>query len=135
MKQRWLRYYLLVFGLLNILVVSFTVPIFFGDQVLWHPRNVPDEMMLSVLYLAMGVVMVAAARDPMDHKALVDFVVLGNVLHALVMVVYAEHALHIVLDVVGIGAMGVIPLFVYPWGVRRFLRMAVPSPTQSADEY
>ena len=134
MKQRWLRYYLLVFGLLNILVVSFTVPIFFGDQVLWHPRNVPDEMMLSVLYLAMGVVMVAAARDPMDHKALVD-VVLGNVLHALVMVVYAEHALHIVLDVVGIGAMGVIPLFVYPWGVRRFLRMAVPSPTQSADEY
>lgn len=39
-----------------------------------------------------------------------------------VMVVYAEHALHIVFDVAGIGAMGVIPLFVYPWGVRRFLR-------------
>lgn len=83
MKQRWLRYYLLVFGLLNILVVSFTVPIFFGDELLWHPWNIPDEMMLSALYLAMGVLMVVAARNPMAHKAFVDFVVLGNVLHAL----------------------------------------------------
>lgn len=122
MKLRWLRYYLLAFGLLNILIVSFTVPIFFGDELLWHPRNIPDEMMLSALYLAMGVLMVVASRSPMAHKAFVDFVVLGNVLHALVVVVYAEHAFHIVFDVVGVGAMGMIPLFVYPWGVRRFLR-------------
>ncbi len=54
MKLRWLRYYLLAFGLLNILVVSFTVPIFFGDQVLWHPRNVPDEMMLTPSYPKIG---------------------------------------------------------------------------------
>ena len=78
MKELWLRYYLLVFGLLNIFVVSFTAPILFGDRLLWHPRNVPNEMMLSVIYLAMGIVMVVAAKNPRAHKAFVDFLVLGN---------------------------------------------------------
>ena len=122
MKERWLRYYLLIFGLFNILVVSFTVPIFFGDRLLWHPRNVPDEMMLSVIYLAMGIVMVAAAKRPLAHKAFVDFAILGNALHALVMLAYAEHVLHIVFDVASIGAMGLAPVFFYPWGLRSFLR-------------
>ena len=122
MKERWLRYYLLVFGILNIFVISFTIPILFGDQLLWHPRNAPDEMMLSVVYLAMGVVMVAAARRPLSHKAFVDFLILGNCLHALVMLAYAEHVLHIVFDVVTIGAMGLVPAVIYPWGLRSFLR-------------
>ena len=123
MKGKWLRYYFLIFGFLNIFVVSFTVPIFFGDQLLWQPRNVPDEMMLSVIYLAMGVVMVAAAKKPLAHKAFVDFLILGNCFHALVMLVYSEHVLHIVFDVASIGAMGLVPILIYPWGLQSFLRL------------
>ena len=124
MKTRLLRLYFMIFGLLSVLVISFTVPLAFGDQLLWHPRNIPDEMMLAVLYLAMGIVMLLAARRPEDHKAFLDFVILGNVLHAAVMLVYAEHALHVVFDVGAVGVMGVAPLFFYPWGLKRFLRYA-----------
>lgn len=123
-KTRLLKIYFVMFGLLNILVISFTVPLVFGDQLLWHPRNIPDEMMLSVLYLAMGIVMLMAAGKPEGHKAFLDFVILGNTLHAAVMLVYAEHALHLIFDVGAVGAMGVAPLFFYPWGLRRFLRYA-----------
>ena len=122
MKEQWLRYYLLIFGILNIIIVSLIVPIFFGDRLLWHPRNVPDEMMLSVIYLTMGIVMVAAAKRPLAHKAFVDFVMLSNCLHALVMLAYAEHVLHLAFDVAGIGVMGLAPVFFYPWGLRAFLR-------------
>jgi hypothetical protein len=121
-KTRLLRIYFVMFGLLNILVISFAVPLALGDELLWHPRNIPDEMMLSVLYLAMGIVMLLAARRPEDHKAFLDFVILGNTLHAAVMLVYADHALHVIFDVGAVGAMGVAPLFFYPWGLRRFLR-------------
>jgi hypothetical protein len=122
MKERWLGYYLLIFGFLNIFVVSFTVPILFGDRLLWHPRNVPDEMMLSVIYLAMGIVMVAAAWRPLTHKAFVDFLILGSLLHAIVMLACAEHILHIVFDVATVGVMGLLPLFLYPWRLTSFLR-------------
>ena len=122
MKTRLLRIYLVVFGLLNVLVISFTIPLAFGDQLLWHPRNIPDEMMLSALYLSMGIVMLLTARRPEAHKAFVDFVILGNLLHAAVMLVYAEHVLHIAVDVGAVGAMGAAPLFFYPWGLKRFLR-------------
>ena len=64
MKLRLLRLYFVIFGLLAILVISFAVPLAAGNQLLWHPRNIPDEMMLSVLYLSMGIVMLLAARRP-----------------------------------------------------------------------
>jgi integral membrane sensor domain MASE1 len=121
-KTRLLKIYLLTFGLLNVFVISFTVPLAFGDRLLWHPRNIPDEMMLSVLYLAMGIVMLSAARRPEAHKAFIDFLILGNVFHGTVMLVYAEHTLHLLFDVGAIGVMGVAPLFFYPWGLRKFLR-------------
>jgi hypothetical protein len=122
MKERLLRYYLLIFGVVNTLVIALIVPIFFGDRLLWHPRNLPDEAMLSAIYLTMGIVMLAVAQRPLMHKAFIDFVILGNCLHAIVMLVYAQHGLHITIDVLGIGMMGLAPLFFYPWGLRSFLR-------------
>lgn len=58
----------------------------------------------------------------MTTRPFLDFVILGNILHAGVMLAYAEHVLHIVFDVGVIGAMGVAPLFFYPWGLKRLLR-------------
>jgi hypothetical protein len=45
-KEAGLRYYLYLFGILNIFVVS-SVPILLGDFLLWSPRNIPTELMLS----------------------------------------------------------------------------------------
>jgi hypothetical protein len=121
-KTKLLNAYFWIFGLLNIFVISFTVPLMFGDQFLWHPRNLPTEMMLSVMYFAMGVIMIFCAKNPTTHKSFLDFVVLANCFHAIVMAIYAEHIFHILIDTVSIGLMGILPLFIYPWGIKNFLK-------------
>jgi hypothetical protein len=126
-KVKALRIYLYVFGVSHI-VTAITIPIFFSNLLLWKPRNLPTELMVGSLYLAMGIVMIAIVRDPVPHKAFVDYVVIGNILHALVMIAYAEHLLHIILDAAFIGATGVLPLIFYPWGLGNFLRYRIKSP-------
>jgi len=121
-KFKLLKVYFITFGLLNVFVISFTVPLVFGDLVLWHPRNISTEMMMSVIYLAMGILMLASSRDPQKHKSFLDFIILANCLHAVVMIVYADNILHILIDAVSVGLMGVLPLFIYPWGIRNFLK-------------
>jgi hypothetical protein len=121
-KTRYLRGYLLIFGLLNIFVISFTIPLLFGDWLLWEPRNQAVEMMMSSIYLAMGIVMMLIARDPLPHKAFIDFLVIANLGHAFVMLIFSETIWQLVFDVGAIALMGALPLFFYPWGLRQFLR-------------
>jgi hypothetical protein len=121
-KTRYLRGYLLTFGLLNIFVISFTIPLLFGDWLLWEPRNLAVEMMMSSIYLAMGIVMVLIAKDPLSHKAFIDFLVIANLGHAFVMLIFSETIWQLVFDVGAIALMGALPLFFYPWGLRNFLR-------------
>lgn len=92
-----------------------------GDLLLWQPRNFPVEMMLSSIYFAMGIVMVAAAQNPEAHKSFIDFLILANLVHAIVMLLSAQNWWNII-DVLMIGLLGGLPLFFYPWGLREFLR-------------
>ena len=121
-KTNYLKYYLLIFGLLNIFIISFTVPILLGDWLLWEPRNFAVEMMMSSIYLAMGIVMVRIAKDPLPHKAFIDFLVIANLGHAFVMLIFSETIWQLLFDVGIIALLGVLPLFFYPWGLRQFLR-------------
>lgn len=136
MKTRLLRIYLVVFGLACVVTMSPLIPaLMFPGKPIKIPNlfdnSFPAAVMLSALYLAMGLVMLLAARRPAEHKAFLDFVVVSSVLHALVMIAYkapmqeqglsvgAHGVLH---SVVMMGAMGVAPLFFYPWGLKQFLR-------------
>ncbi len=121
-NSRRLKNYLYIFGLLNIFVISFAVPLLFGDWLMWQPRNIPVEMMMSVIYLAMGIVMVRIAKEPLPHKAFIDFLVLANLAHALVMLIYAQTIWQAIFDAGAIALMGALPLLFYPWGLRQFLR-------------
>lgn len=121
-KERILRVYLYVFGLANVFVVSFTIPLLFGDQLLWTPRNIPTEMMMAGIYFVMGLIMILAARNPLSHKAFVDFVTLSSIVHAVIMLIFAEHILHVLIDVAFMVALGVVPLLVYPWGLKNLFR-------------
>lgn len=51
-----------------------------------------------------------------------DHTILANLLHALVMVIYAWHVLHIFLGATFVGSRDVILLIAYPQGIRQFLR-------------
>ncbi|MEX2008345.1 MAG: DUF6632 domain-containing protein [Candidatus Spechtbacterales bacterium] len=122
-KEQGLAKFLLVFGLGNILVHPI-LPWFFQQQFFWTPKNVPYEFMIGGLYIAWGIVMVVASRDPLKHKLFVDFTILGNLFHAIVMIFFGvmEQPKHLYGDVIWISALGVIPLIFYPWGVKNFLR-------------
>lgn len=76
---------------------------------------------MASIYFAMGIVMVFAARDPQKHKAFVDFLVIANILHAMVMLIASQSLIQIFLDAIPVGAMGFLPLLFYPWGLRNFL--------------
>jgi hypothetical protein len=121
-KLEILKWYFLIFGLLNIFVISFTAPLLFGDLLLWQPRNIPVEMMINVLYFSLGIVMIFASKNPGSHKLLIDFIILSNVLHALIMLFYVNNIYQIIFDVVTIGLMGLLPLLFYQWDFKSFLK-------------
>ena len=98
------------------------MPFLFGDLILWQPRNIPVEIMISVIYFAMGIIMIVSAGNPLRHKSFLDFVIIANILHAIVMVVYAKNFLHLIVDAIPIGLMGVLPLLFYPWGLSKIFR-------------
>lgn len=120
-REKLLTLYLYIFGFGNI-ITSFGIPVLFGDSLLWYPRNLPTDLMVGSLYLAMGIIMVLIAKDPQKHKAFIDFVVLGNIFHALIMVFFAQKPSHIYVDAAFIAIMGVVPLFLYPWPLLTILR-------------
>ena len=116
-----LKIYFYTFGISNILT-SFLVPVFFGETLLWSPRNLATDLMVGSLYLAMGIVMIRVASSPFKHKAFVDFVVVSSILHTIVMIVLAQKPSHVFVDAGYMAAMGIIPLLLYPWPLAKFLK-------------
>ncbi|UCD41422.1 MAG: hypothetical protein JSV69_12730 [Chloroflexota bacterium] len=121
-KEKYLSIYLYVFGLASIFLIT-TIPFIWGDLLLWHPRNTPTEIMIAGIYFAMGVVMVLTAKKPSNQKSFIDFLILANLVHALIMIITARNIYQIIFDVIPIGLMGLIPLIVYPWRRRNFFRV------------
>ncbi len=66
--------------------------------------------------------MLVAARNPLKHKTFLDFAILGNILHAIVMALFADRLIQILVDVGFIGLMGMVLLTLYPWDIKNFLR-------------
>lgn len=122
-SERILARFLLIFGLANIFVHP-VLPWFLPRLFFWTPRNVPYEFMIGGIYLALGVVMIQASREPLKHKLLVDFIILGNFFHAAVMVFFGIllQPSHLYGDVIWISAQWLIPILYYPWGLKNFLR-------------
>jgi len=121
-KLALLRIYLYIFGILAIIVIPLGAVVL-GDTILWTPRNIPTEMMMNSIFVAMGIVMILSARNPLVHKAFVDFIILSNIIHAIIMLIFAQTALHLLVDVTIVGTMGGLPLLFYPWGLNNFLKL------------
>ena len=120
-KVSLLKICLYIFGIGNI-VTSLLTPLLLGEALLWEPRNLATDLMLGSVYLAMGIGMICIAKKPESQKGFIDFVVMSNIFHAIVMIVFAQKPIHVYLDAGYVGLMGVMPLFIYPWGIKNFLR-------------
>ena len=54
-----------------------------------HEALSPYLFMLAALYVAWAILMIRSAADPLRHRVIVDYGILANGLHALVMLVQA----------------------------------------------
>lgn len=90
-----------------------------------HPPSPYDALhpylaMLIALYVALGILLIRGAREPMANTGLFDFGILSSILHALVMIPQAfyypnEHA-HLWADV---PLLVVIVLLLWHWHPKR----------------
>ena len=85
-RERALKVVLVLVGLL---FVGFLYPIV---MYVWRPANEPpgDTMMLS-LYLALGIFLLLAVRNPSAHRSLIAYAGWANIAHATVMALMAIH--------------------------------------------
>jgi len=90
----------------------------FPAEFRWAPHHPPYERMIVAIYVALGVCLWRAARDPGRHVLLIDFLILSSVLHGAVMAYDAvvqenEHA-HLWGDVPLLFAVAAIFLWLRP---------------------
>ena len=85
-RERALKVVLVLVGLL---FVGSLYPIV---MYVWRPGNEPpgDTMMLS-LYLALGIFLLLAVRNPSAHRSLIAYAGWANIAHATVMALMAIH--------------------------------------------
>lgn len=94
----------------------------------WGSIGDAEEQMLSAVYIVLGVFLWLAAADPLRHRLFIDFVIVANAAHFLVMgiqaiVIPGEH-LHLVGDVLLGWLLVVLLLVVWVPARRRATRVA-----------
>jgi hydrogenase/urease accessory protein HupE len=51
--------------------------------------NIADEKMIVSMYVALGISLMVAAKDPVRHAIIVDYTIISSILHGAVMFYYA----------------------------------------------
>ncbi|WP_394753989.1 DUF6632 domain-containing protein [Crenothrix sp.] len=55
----------------------------------WEPRQPEDEQMIMGIYATLGVFLIRAAKNPMQHLSLIWFTIWVNIVHGAIMLVQA----------------------------------------------
>lgn len=75
-----------------------------GKLVAWsHHGGSEYAIMIAVIYIVWGVYVVAASNDPIRHRLIIEFTIIGNLAHMTAMAIMAiadhQHRAHLVGDV------------------------------------
>jgi hypothetical protein len=88
----------------------------------YHPPLSPYFFMLLAMYVAWAILMIRGARDPLAHRSLVDYGILANGLHGLVMLVqsfvYPHELQHLIADVPAVFLLCVVLWIWHPQRAR-----------------
>jgi hypothetical protein len=86
-RLRALRIALLVVGFLAIFSGAFLL--LWPSGFRWHPYHPYYEQMIVGIYFTLGVFLVRAAKDPLQHLSLIWFAVWSSVVHGAIMAAQA----------------------------------------------
>lgn len=111
-KTRTLSFALIVFGIGFLLI--YPMALLWPEAWAWHPGSPFDDhyfAMIVGVYATLGLFLIRAARDPVEHLSLIWFTVWSSIVHAIIMGVQAfadpGQRMHLVGDVPALLLAGV----------------------------
>jgi hypothetical protein len=119
-RLRYLRYALIVVGLIFIFGVYPLMMALWPSGWRWSPNQAQYEQMILGVYATLGVFLLIASRNPLRHLSLIWFTVFSSVVHAAIMTVQAvsmasEHG-HLFGDVPALFIVAALLAFLTPRG-------------------
>ncbi len=57
----------------------------------WEPRQTEYEQMIAGIYATLGLFLFLAARNPLEHRSLIQFTIWSSVVHGGIMALQATH--------------------------------------------
>lgn len=88
-KLKYLTIALYVFGLIYLVGVPVLMMGFEASGWTWTPRQPEYEQMIMGVYATLGVFLIMAAKNPMEHASLIWFTVWSNIVHGGIMFYHA----------------------------------------------
>ena len=119
-RIRFLRVALIVFGLIFLVGVYPLMMAWWPSGWRWNPNQPEYEQMILGVYATLGVFLIIASRNPLQHRSLIWFTVWSSLVHGGIMAVQAmnmpaEHG-HLVGDVPALLLVAVVLAVLMPRG-------------------
>ena len=83
-RLKWLRVALVAFGVI-FLVGLYPLGLVWPSGWSWHTGYSDYYLMIVGVYATLGLFLIAAARDPLAHRSLIQFTIWSSVVHGLIM--------------------------------------------------
>ncbi len=120
-RLRILRVALVLFGLIFLFGVYPLMMAWWPSGWRWNPNQTEYEQMILGVYATLGVFLILASRNPLQHRSLIWFTVWSNLVHGGIMAVQAmniptEHG-HLLGDVPALVLVAVVLAVLMPRGV------------------
>lgn len=87
-RLRYLRVALVVFGIIFVFGLYALMQVWSSGWT-WEPRQSEYEQMMVGIYATLGVFLILAARNPLEHLSLIWFTVWSSLVHGGIMAVQA----------------------------------------------
>jgi len=88
-KLKYLSLSLRIFGTIFIVGVYPLMMWIWPEGWGWKPRQPEYEQMIMGIYATLGVFLILAARNPMEHLSLIWFTICSSIVHGGIMLVHA----------------------------------------------
>jgi len=90
-KLRYLSIALRVFGVFLMLGLYPLMNWLWPAGWAWEPRQSEYEQMIAGVYATLGLFLFLAARNPLEHRSLIQFAIWSSVVHGAIMAAQATH--------------------------------------------
>lgn len=120
MRSRILRVALILFGLIFLVGVYPLMMFWWPSGWRWQPNQTEYEQMILGVYATLGVFLLIASRNPLQHRSLIWFTVWSSLVHAGIMAAQAmkmpaEHG-HLLGDIPALVLVAVVLAVLMPRG-------------------